>query len=104
MYSRILSSPPDSLLHESYKALRRVSNIYHIKKYSWCIQLCGLLDTIGYSDIMNNDCANSLLSHRNAINRKLRQDLGEAGLNRARVSKSIPHYYPLLSNDFMGEN
>jgi len=103
VYQRILSSPPDSLLYQSYKSLREVSSVYQIKKYSWCIQLSDLLTELGFSNVWIKDCPKFLSVHRNPILKKLRQDLGVEDTNRARASNSVPHYH-LLSNGYETED
>ena len=102
MYQRILSSPPSSLLHESYLALRRVSDKHNIKKYSWCTQLKDALSVLGYGEVWNKNCADFLFVRRAEILGRLRQTLGDADVNRARVSKSIPHYLQ-ISNGYAAE-
>ncbi len=102
MYDRVLRSPPNSLLFEAYSSLRRVSILYPIKKFSWCIQLKEALSELGYINVWDTECASLLSVHRKEILRSLRHHLGAVDLNHAHISKSIPHYFP-ISNGFEAE-
>jgi hypothetical protein len=39
VFNRILTSPPDSILYQSFIVLKRVSLLIPESKYSWCLQL-----------------------------------------------------------------
>jgi len=93
MFERILKSPLDSLLYNSYFALRRVSNLYPNTKYSWCLQMHDLLLSVGYKNIWNKNSANFLCSFRESVTLKHRQNLRAADLQMAKNSTTIPHYY-----------
>jgi len=91
MYQRILNSPTNSLLRESYYSLRRISNLYPYTKYSWCLQLRAVFVNLNFNNVWIKDSANFLCLHREPILEKLRQELGVGDMELARQSRSIPH-------------
>jgi hypothetical protein len=97
LYARILNSPTDSLLRESYISLRRISDLFPDTKYSWCSQMRSKLTDLGFESVWTKDSVKYLYSYRDAILDKLRQDLGEADMNLARESGSIPHYQHIVN-------
>jgi hypothetical protein len=97
MLERILKSPKNSLLYNSYRALRRVSTLFPEHEYSWCLQIENILRTVGCENVWNRNSANVLCSFRSTILNKHRQNLGAADLNLAKNSSSMPHYFSLVN-------
>jgi len=97
MLERILKSPSDSLLYDSYLALRRVSNIYPNYKHSWCFQMQNLLQSVGYQSIWNKNSANFLSICRSSVISKHRQNLRAVDLQLAKNSTTLPHYFSIIS-------
>jgi hypothetical protein len=97
MLERILKSPKNSLLYNSYSALRRVSTLFPEQEYSWCLQIENILRTVGCENVWNRNSANVLCSFRSTILNKHRQNLGAADLNLAKNSSSLPHYFSLVN-------
>jgi hypothetical protein len=93
MLDRILKSPPDSLLNQSYMTLKRISNLFPSNpKYSWYLQLRGILQGIGHERVLERNSATYLYLRRRQIIEDCRQNLGEADLISAKDSTRIPHY------------
>jgi len=97
MFERILKSPLDSLLYNSYFALRRVSSLYPDTKYSWCLQMSELLSSVGYENVWNKNSANFFCSFRASAIFKHRQNLRAADLRLARNSSTVPHYFRIVN-------
>jgi len=57
---RILSSPVDSLLYESFINLKRISCIFPEHKYSWCLQVHNMLVRLNYGYVFERNSANLL--------------------------------------------
>jgi hypothetical protein len=100
MFNRILNSPPDSLLYQSFIVLKRVSLLLPNSKYSWYLQLREILAIVKEEAIIDNCSANYLYFFRERALRKHRWSLGEQDLELARKSTTIPHYYNLVSTIF----
>ncbi len=97
---RILNSPPESLLYQSFVALRRVSLLFPDPKFSWYLQLREILVIVKEEAIIDKCSANYLYFCRERVIRKHRWSLGEQDLESARKSTSIPHYDKLVSSIF----
>jgi hypothetical protein len=85
LLERILKSLKNSLLYNSYSALRRVSTLLTEQEYSWCLQIENILRTVGCKNVCNRNYA------------KHRKNLGAADLNLAKNSSSMPHYFSLVN-------
>lgn len=94
---RILSSPPNSLLFESFNVLRRVSLFFPDPKYSWYLQLRLILSSIKEEKVLDNLSANFLYISRERVLQKHRWSLAEQDLDLARHSSTIPHYSQLVT-------
>jgi hypothetical protein len=93
-------APPESLLYQSFVALRRVSLLLPNAKFSWYLQLRAALTRVKEEATLDKGSANYLYFFRERVVRKHRWSLGEQDLDLARKSTTIPHYHKLVSSIF----
>jgi hypothetical protein len=93
MLRRIRYSNPNSLLYEAFDTLRRVSLLLPDINYSWYLQLKSMLVSIDEESLIDNSSPIYLSLRTDRVLEKHRWRLGELDVEKARNSKSIPHYF-----------